>query len=200
MAQSKWGVGAQSRAALARAAQARAPEKVAAPVVNDPTRERMRHDEFPVVQAPRMEGEVVTVTGRARKQASRVERMRANGWVTRLGARALEIYEEKLEAMGYGNTKSCLDVVEGRGGGGGPIPSPANIEARDWIAIHELAMSFSVEPEAVMFVRAVLQPYGRETLANVAERMLPGGERRRMEYAAEHCGAVAEALLMGLQR
>lgn len=171
---------------------------------NDPTPERMRRDVFDTIPAPRMADEII---GRdrlthARKQASRVDRMRVNGWIDRRGQVALEIYEEKLEASGYGNTKSCLNITGAGGGGKDPSPTRAESIARDWLAVHEFALTINrdVDQLAVLFVRAVLQPYGHERLADVAERMLPGGRDKRMEIAADYCSEVANELANILER
>lgn len=191
---------AQSRAAMSQAAQASAPPKHV-PGVNEPTAERLQRDDWTDVDPRTLpEGSMMArAVDKPRKQASRVERMLANGWIDRTGAAALELYEAKLEASGYGNTKSCLNITGG-GGGSKVGASPHETMARDWLAVTEFALKFQVDDEPIQFVRAVLAPYGGERVSDVAERMISGGRQRRMETAADYCGAVADGLIAILQR
>ena len=161
---------------------------------NAPTPERSRRDDWTDVDPRTLpEGSMLArAVDKPRKQASRVERMLADGWIDRRGAAALELYERKLEASGYGNTKSCLNITGG--GSASVVANPLETHARDWLAVYEFALRFKVEARAVIFTRAVLAPYGGERISDVAERMLPGGQRSRMALAADYCGSVADGL------
>jgi hypothetical protein len=170
--------------------------------INDPTPERMARDDWSTVDPRTLpSGNMMARSGdKPRKQASRVERMLADGWIDRRGAKALEIYENKLELSGYGNVKSQLDMSGGGGSTNFGDGVPPCVRARDWVASVEFAVRFDVDDEALQFVRAVLLPYGGERLSDVAERMIPGGQRHRMEVARDRCGAVAEGIATVLER
>lgn len=168
---------------------------------NDPTPERMRRDVFDVIPAPRMADEEIgrDRLAHTRKQASRVERMLTDGWIDRRGAKALELYENKLELSGFGNVKSQLDMSRGGSPNSGDGVPPC-VRARDWVAAVEFAIRFAVDQEAIRFVRAVLSPYAGERLSDVAERMIAGGQRRRMEVARDRCAAVADGIAAVLEQ
>lgn len=179
---------------------AKARRKRAAPVyaANDPTPERLARDDFATIDAPRMYDEQVgrDALKTARKQVSRVRRMEIEGWVTRAEAAALERYEGMIEAAGYGLSRSCLDMTPR--GGGGP---EASIDVRAG-AVRALAMTRnavvgrnSAGQVPLIFVDAVLAPYGSETLTDVMDRLLIGPRADRREMARLYCGFVGSALV-----
>ena len=176
--------------------QAKPKQPVAA---NDPTPERMARDDFEVVQAVRMPGEQLGANGvatTARRQASRVLRMQKEGWITRNEAAALVRYEGMIEAAGYGGGRSCLDNSPSSGGG---------LEgAIDKLAGARLALGKvhnAVEgPDGrgvvpLLFVKAVLAPYGSETITDVMDRQLRGPRADRREMARLYCAFVAGRLV-----
>lgn len=163
---------------------------------NDPTPERLARDEFATIDAPRMLNEKVgrDALKTTRRQASRVRRMEAEGWVTRAEGAALERYELMIEQAGYGGGRSCLDMQRGGGSPEGVVDALA--AARRLLAMtrNAVAGADGAGQVPLIFVDAVLSPYGAETLADVMDRMLRGPRVDRREMARRYCGYVGSAL------
>jgi hypothetical protein len=171
----------------------------AAPIyaANDPTPERMRRDDFAVIPAPRMEDEHLGRDRLAstRKQACRVRRMEASGWLTRPEAVALERYELLTEQCGYGHTRSCMDMSP-RGGGGPEAAIDRTAAARQFHArcCNAVKAQGRDMQVALIFVDAVLAPYGGETVEDVTDRLIGGTRATRRDTARGYVASVAAAL------
>jgi hypothetical protein len=155
-----------------------------------PTPERASRDEWIEAPAPRItEQDWRERTGKVRKTACRITRMRRDGWFDDDGFRSLIAYQGLIEAAGYDRGRSCLDFSPRSNGAGLP---PAVTRARDALASIDFALSMEIGKGGVEFIRAVLGPYGMETVGDVAERMRPGqSTRASMAWAREVFGAAA---------
>lgn len=140
-----------------------------------PTPERLARDEWQTIAAPKLQDEDWRDrTGKARRVACRITRMRRDGWISDDGHRALLAYQALIERAGYDHGRSCIDFSP-RGSGMG-LP-PAVTMARDKLAAIEFGLSMEIGQAGVRLVTAVLGPYGMETIGDVAERIRPGGSR-----------------------
>ena len=126
--------------------------------------------------------------------SERVKRMEREGWLTRAEAVALERYELLVEQAGYGTGRSGLDMSP-RGGGGPEGVIDRLAAARRLLAMARNAVGNQI---ALIFVDAVLSPYGSETIDDVSERLLhgAGGKAARNDLARQLVSYVAAGLVV----
>jgi hypothetical protein len=171
----------------------------AAPIyaANDPTPERMAHDSFVIIPAPRMVDEEIgrDALAKTRKQACRIRRMELEGWFNKAGADALERYELLMDKSGYGHTRSCMDMSP-RGGGGPEAALDRAIASRAMLARARNVVNASGGDMvvALIFLDAVLSPYGGETIEDVTDRLISGTRADRRDIARDYVRRVAAAL------
>jgi hypothetical protein len=176
-----------------RMTKAKTKPRATAPTGDGPTAERMTRDTWETIAAPKLGNEDwQTRNASARKQACRIGLMVKWGWIDGDEAQAIVNYQGMIETAGYDRGRSCLDFTPYGNGKGLP---PAVVRARDALAPLDLAISFEIGQDALGFVRAVLGPYGMETVGDVAERWQPAyGRDKRMTWARDVFAALGELL------
>lgn len=169
-----------------------------ATVGDGPTAERMNRDGWEIITAPKLADEDWrTRNATARKVACRVTRMYRDGWFDEAGFQALINYQSLVETAGYDRGRSCIDFSP-KGNGGGLPPTVAI--ARDRLAAIDFAMSMEVGTGGVALVRAVLGPYGMETIGDVSERLRPDMSRDGRKTWARDVFGMAAATLASIAR
>ena len=161
-----------------------------------PTPERMAKADWQTIDAPRLSDEDWRNRGaKVRKVACRVSRMRADGWISDEGARALLNYQAMIETAGYDRGRSSLDFSPRGNGQGMP---PHVVMTRDRLAAIRFALAFEIGHEGVAFVGAVLGPFGCETVEDVTDRMRSGYSRANRRAWARDVFSLAADELVGM--
>lgn len=170
---------------------------------NDPTPERMAKDDFAVIKAERREGEQLGVNGiatTAYRVVNPLVRLHRLGWFDDDGLRALLGYQTLMETVGRDKGKSSLDFTGGGGDGSTVEQYHRHISRCDRLTAIDFALSLAIEPRGVTFLRAVVGPYGRETVCDVAERMRADLSRDGRRTWAQDVFTVAAVELVGIAR
>lgn len=179
-----------------RMSKAKTKTRAVQPTGDGPTAERMTRDGWETIAAPKLADEDWrTRNATARKVACRVTRMYRDGWFDEDGYRAVLGYQTLIERVGRDRGKSCLDFTGGSGGESTLEQYHRHIANTDRLSALDCAVSLEVGMNGLALVRAVLGPYGMETIGDVAERMRPGASRdSRMDWARDVFGASAALL------